>query len=700
MRRAKLVSFVLWSTVAPGVALVACGSDGVHHLPDGPPAEIDLPAMRAVDFGDASCGSAPDSQTLAFHNTGFSTLTWTTSIVGPGFSVTSGASGTAEPGEMVQITLAADAIPSSTVVGAQLAAKLVLTTNASETPVEVPLTVRAHGGSLHLATAAVGFGQIQLTAPSQQTLDISNTGDRPIDLALGAPPDPQFTATWTGAPAPVTVAPAGSLAGATARFTPASAGIKTTRVPITATGPVCAGDAPSVTLSGEGTAAMVSVAPGTLQFGTTSCGATAAAKTVMITNAYGFAITYTAAILTGPYTIAAGQQAGSIPANGSITLTVTASAVPNAAASIVANALAGTMRVTTSAPASTPANLTMTQAASGAILAVTPAGGTTLNFGDVVAGTPVSAAVSVKNTGNLAATITAAVTGSGYSSVAPGNGTVPTNGVDATGSVIQTVAQRGTLPGTLTIATTTPLCQAAAPTTTTLTAVGRAPIAVVSAAPAMSASCGGASTTPVNITVQNTGDAPLTITSATASGGFILGTTFPLTIAANASTTVSIRPPLAVIGTDVGGSTKSGNLSLVTNEIGTPTRTVALASTVMGANLALTDSAGNPVTSASFTATQACPASQRLYVRNTGNLTANVQIATANFQLFQFSGFSPSSTIPPSTGVSHALSVWTVQNACTGTETIQYTATGTICRLPGSLAASFNISGQSSCFCS
>lgn len=217
----------------------------------------------------------------------------------------------------------------------------------------------------------------------------------------------------------------------------------------------------------------------------------------------------------------------------------------------------------------------------------------------------------------------------------------------------------------------------------------------------MSASCGGATTNPVTITVANTGDAPLTITSASASGGFVLGTSFPLTIAANSSTTVSVRPPLAVIGSDVGGTTKSGTLSLVTNEIGNPTRSVALASTVIGANLEFTDTSGNVLTTASFTALQQCPAAQTIYVKNTGNTSADVTITTPNFQLFRYSGFSPSSTVAPapSIGVSHVLSVWTVNSACAGTQAIQYTASGTICKLPGALAASFNIGGQSSCFC-
>ncbi len=508
MRRAPLVSFVLWSTVAPGVVLVGCGGDPIHHLPDAPAPTIDLPAQLSVDFGDANCGSAPEPKKVAFHNTGSGTLTWTALIEGSGFHIASGASGSAEPGETVEITLAADEIPSSTIVGAQLAAKLVLTTNATEQPLEVPLSVTAHGGSLHIATPAIGFGQVQLTAPSQQPLEITNTGDRPIEVVLGSIADPQFSSTWTGAPAPATIAPAGSLAGASARFVPATAGMKTATLPVTATGPVCAGDAAPVSLAGEGTAAQVSVTPGTLQFGTTACGATAAAKSVTITNGYNFAITYTAAILTGPYAIAAGQQTGTVPANGTATISITANAVPKTAASIVANALAGTMRVTTNAPASTPANLTMVQAATGAILTATPAGGSTIAFGDVIAGTPASSAIAVKNTGNAAATITTPVTGTGYSAVRPGNGTVPANGVDVTGSVTQTVTQRGALPGTLTIATTTPLCQAAPPAAYTLSAVGRAPVASFSAVPAMSAACGATTTSPVFVTIQNTGDAP------------------------------------------------------------------------------------------------------------------------------------------------------------------------------------------------
>ena len=51
--------------------------------------------------------------------------------------------------------------------------------------------------------------------------------------------------------------------------------------------------------------------------------------------------------------------------------------------------------------------------------------------------------------------------------------------------------------------------------------------------------------------------------------------------------------------------------------------------------------------------------------------------------------------------VSHVVGVFTVNNACTGNETIQYTATGPVCTMtPISLPASFTITGQATCFCS
>jgi hypothetical protein len=699
MRRAPLFSILLWSAAAPAaIVATGCGDKSPGLFDAGVPG-TDVMQAGSIAFGDAECGETPPPRTLTFHNTGGATLTWTAAVQGDGFAITAGATGSAAPGEAAAITVAPATIPPTTQVGATISATLVITTNASDAAYQVPLAITAHGGSLAIGGGGgtIGFGQIQLTATADQDVTIENHGDRPLALALAMPADAEFSATWTGAPAPATVDPDGALAGARVHFTPTTAGAKSETIAVEATGPLCAGDVAQIALAGEGTLAQVSITPGTLQFGATACGATAPSQQVTIDNGYGFAITYTAAIGSGPYAIRAGQATGTVPGNGKVKIDVDAAAVPKAAASLGAGALAGTMTITTSAPQSTPASLSMAQVAHGAILAISPAPGATIDFGDVIAGTPESQAFTVANTGDTAAAIAVTVTGSGYKATTPGGGSIPATGAAISGAVTETVAKRGSLPGTLAVTTTTALCQASAPAAVKLAAVGKAPVAAIGAVPAMSADCGAAAPATVDVPVSNTGDAPLTITAASASGGFVVTSAIPMTIAAGASGVVSVRPPLAVVGTDLGGSVKTGTLSLVTNEIATPTRTAALASTVMGANISLVDAAGNPLTSLAFTADAACPAPQEVFVKNTGNV--KVHLSPPPGTLFAAGFFSPSSLVDGGGTISDALRPFT-SKACTATETISYASSGPRCTAPATLQATFTITGQSSCFCS
>ena len=101
-----------------------------------------------------------------------------------------------------------------------------------------------------------------------------------------------------------------------------------------------------------------------------------------------------------------------------------------------------------------------------------------------------------------------------------------------------------------------------------------------------------------------------------------------------------------------------------------------------------------------FTANMECPASQAIVIANTGNADAQVSITTPNFQLFRFDDFTPSSSVPAGTSVFYMMRVWTVNQACAGNDQIEYSATGTLCTaLPLTLQASFNITGQATCFC-
>lgn len=224
------------------------------------------------------------------------------------------------------------------------------------------------------------------------------------------------------------------------------------------------------------------------------------------------------------------------------------------------------------------------------------------------------------------------------------------------------------------------------------------PIAQFPATLALAAACGVALPPTVDLTVTNAGNAPLTISGATATSGFVVTTAFPIEVAAGAATTLTIRPPAATIGTDVGGATKVGVLALNTNQPGT-TGTVTLTSTVEGANLVFENAASQPITQLDLSsASGACPAPAAVFLRNTGNLEATIGAAAASG--FTVGGFTPSSAVAPGAVITHDVMPLTF-GACTSTETLQYQVTGTVCTTtPLALQATLNITGASACFCS
>ncbi|HVK76341.1 MAG TPA: hypothetical protein VM734_23610 [Kofleriaceae bacterium] len=213
----------------------------------------------------------------------------------------------------------------------------------------------------------------------------------------------------------------------------------------------------------------------------------------------------------------------------------------------------------------------------------------------------------------------------------------------------------------------------------------------------MEADCGVASPPTVDLTITNTGTEPLVVSGASATGGFTVTTAEPLTIAPAGTGVLTVRPPAAVIGTDLGGTTKTGVLSFTTNETGAPTRTVDLASTINGANLVLADREDQPLTMLSFAAASGCPAPTTVRVRNTGNRDASLDDPSASG--FGFGGFSPSSFVPAQGSVQHTVSVFTL-GPCSGTATVSYEATGTVCTAPLALPTTFTLPGSSGCFCS
>jgi hypothetical protein len=235
--------------------------------------------------------------------------------------------------------------------------------------------------------------------------------------------------------------------------------------------------------------------------------------------------------------------------------------------------------------------------------------------------------------------------------------------------------------------------------------VGHLPDAPVSGAPVASfaptlatmAECGVAVPVGADLTVTNTGTADLVISAATADSGFTVTTTLPLTIAAGAHASVTVQPPVSVIGTDIGGATKTGTLTLDTNESATPVHTVNLTATVLGANIAFTDVNGAPITAMLTDATGACPAPLAVFIHNSGTEPLTIGVGSASG--FAFDGFS-GGTVAAGGVVTQDIRPFT-QGGCSGAAAITYQLTGMVCAGPtATLQATFNITGTSSCFCS
>src|SRR6185436_5835540 len=111
-----------------------------------------------------------------------------------------------------------------------------------------------------------------------------------------------------------------------------------------------------------------------------------------------------------------------------------------------------------------------------------------------------------------------------------------------------------------------------------------APSIAVAPMLAMDTICGG---TPqaTRLTVTNSGTAGLTISNVSATGDPFNVLLFPLVIAPGTSGDISLEPPMAVVGTDLGGSVKGASLKIESNA---GIAMVDLEATVIGANIILT----------------------------------------------------------------------------------------------------------------
>ena len=597
------------SNAANSVSTVALSGMGVQPQISAAPG--------SVSFGTVTVGQT-SSQAVTLTNAGGAPLN-ITQLAGPGtgFSLTGLALPlTLAPGKSTAFTVSFT--PTS---GASSSSSLMLMSNAPTSPTTIPLSGAGSAQVLQLtpSTTALSFGNQTLNASATQSVTLTNTGNAAVSISQVNVAGSGFT--LNGSAALVTLS-AGQAASFSVTFTPTMAGNSTGTASVVST----AANSPlSISLSGVGVQPQISVAPGSVSFGTLTVGQTSS-QTITLSNpgSASLNITQVGGPGTGfglsglamPLTLAPGKSTA-----------FTVSFTPTSGTSS-----SSTLTLVSNAPNS-PTTIPLSGTGSAQVLQLTPSA-TSLSFGSQTLNASTMQSVTLTNTGNAAVSVSQVnVAGSGFTL----NGSAPlvtlSAGQAASFSVTFTPTVAGNATGSASVVSTA----ANSPLSISLAGVGVQPqISVVPGSVSFGTVTVG-QTNSQTITLSNPGTANLTVTQSAGPGtGFgLTGLGLPLTLAPgkSAAFTVSFTP--------TSGTNSSSSLTLVSNAPNSPT-TIPLSGTGLAPVLQLTPS----TTSLSF-GSQALNASatQSVTLTNTGNAAVSISQVNVTGTGFTLSGSAPLVTL-------------------------------------------------------
>jgi len=298
---------------------------------------------------------------------------------------------------------------------------------------------------------------------------------------------------------------------------------------------------------------LVSLSPSSYDFGNQAVGATSSAETITLANDGNAALTISSIAVSGDFS-QTNTCGSSVAANSACTISVTFA--PTAAGSRT-----GSITIADNAsPATQTVNLSGTGAAPAVSLSPT-----SLTFSSQAVGTSSSPqTLTLNNTGNAGLTISSIAVSGDFSQTNTCSSSVAANSA-CTISVTFKPTTTGTRSGTVTITdNVNPGIQ-----TASLSGTGAVPGASVSPTSLTFASqAEGSSSSPQNVTLTNTGNATLTISSITISGDFSQTNTCGSSVGANSSCTISVTFKPTTTGTRSGTVTITDNASPSTQTVG------------------------------------------------------------------------------------------------------------------------------------
>jgi hypothetical protein len=491
--------------------LAGCDEENPDFQDAGRDASIDavpapvgmLPA--SVPLAITDCGASTQT-TFQVMNTGTADLTYALVLSDAAFTVMP-SSGMIVAGASTTFTVMVT-VPQDATAGQALTAMLTATTNLPGSPHTVPVTVTPRGAHITITPPSVGFGQIEAGTTSQPSNAlIANTGNAPATVTV-ASPGGEFTRIF-GTTGELTLA-GGQSADASFTYHPTAVGADTGAAAVTVTGVHCGTAPTTIGLTGSGEVSGGVLVQGTpVAFGAIACGAATDTDTITLMNTAEIAAAYSATFPTDAegdharYSVA--PSSGSIPANSSVTLTITRNAI---SLPFQPRAVDATLRVNVDIPTSTNTDVAVTQTLTGSFLTATP---TTQNFGYASLGGSRSGPVTINNTGNAAATLQTSMTAP-FALALPAM--VAAGGSDSSGTMTYNASTLGTVSATASV-TAPNICSA--PVSFDFTA-GDGPLAGVGAS-SPSVTCPAPVQFDGTINVSNQGNQALDISCVDVNGG-------------------------------------------------------------------------------------------------------------------------------------------------------------------------------------
>jgi hypothetical protein len=257
----------------------------------------------SVNFGNVAVGSV-GTQTVSMSNTGTAAVNISTAtIFGAAFTIVGGSpSGSIPVGQGTSLQVRFTPLSDSAVTGT-----LTVTSDASNSPLTIPLSGTGLQAQISAMPASVNFGSVVKGTSNSQTITLQNGGNSTLTFSKVTPPGAGFTISGLST---ATTIPAGGSVAFNAIFTP------TTTATVNGSITLATNGAPAslaIPLSGTGSASTVQLgaAPTSLNFNTISVGNSVSLSSTL-TNGGNSNITISSVTVTGTGVSTSGVSAGTI----------------------------------------------------------------------------------------------------------------------------------------------------------------------------------------------------------------------------------------------------------------------------------------------------------------------------------------------------------------------------------------------------